>query len=93
MGSGASWFMHVTLTKPLASIKPQLTNTTLFATPEERAELFIGGYCTVKTSDYLTEEMSLAEIEEISQASKAGNINQKAHGSLPGLEDGQKRQP
>lgn len=44
-----------------------------FATPEERG-LVIGGYCTVKTSDddYLTEEMSLAEIEGIRKVSKAG---------------------
>ncbi len=44
-----------------------------FATPEERGAV-IGGYCTVKTSDgdYLTEEMSLAEIEEIRKVSKAG---------------------
>lgn len=44
-----------------------------FATPEDRGAV-IGGYCTVKTADgdYLTEEMSLAEIEEIRKVSKAG---------------------
>lgn len=44
-----------------------------FATPDDRGAV-IGGYCTVKTSDgdYLTEEMSLAEIEEIRKVSKAG---------------------
>lgn len=45
-----------------------------FATPDERGPV-IGGYCTVKTADgdYLTEEMSLAEIEEIRKVSKAGS--------------------
>lgn len=45
-----------------------------FATAEERGAV-VGGYCTVKTSDgdYLTEEMSLQEIEEIRKVSKAGN--------------------
>ncbi|MGE5947774.1 recombinase RecT [Klebsiella pneumoniae] len=44
-----------------------------YATPEDRGSV-IGGYCTVKTADgdYLTEEMSLAEIEEIRNLSKAG---------------------
>ncbi|EUL68091.1 hypothetical protein P838_02426 [Enterobacter hormaechei] len=44
-----------------------------FATPDDRGAV-IGGYCTVKTADgdYLTEEMSLAEIEEIRKVSKAG---------------------
>ncbi|MEQ0277287.1 recombinase RecT [Klebsiella sp. CN_Kp100] len=44
-----------------------------YATPEDRGSV-IGGYCTVKTADgdYLTEEMSLAEIEEIRKVSKAG---------------------
>lgn len=44
-----------------------------FASPDERGAV-IGGYCTVKTSDgdYLTEEMSLAEIEAIRKVSKAG---------------------
>ncbi|EMF7578819.1 recombinase RecT [Klebsiella pneumoniae] len=44
-----------------------------YATPEDRGSV-IGGYCTVKTADgdYLTEEMSLAEIEEIRKLSKAG---------------------
>lgn len=44
-----------------------------FVTPEERGAV-IGGYCTVKTADgdYLTEEMSLAEIEDIRKVSKAG---------------------
>lgn len=44
-----------------------------FATPEDRGSV-VGGYCTVKTpdGDYLTEEMSLAEIEEIRKVSKAG---------------------
>lgn len=44
-----------------------------FATPDARGAV-IGGYCTVKTADgdYLTEEMSLAEIEEIRKVSKAG---------------------
>lgn len=44
-----------------------------FATPDERGAV-IGGYCTVKTADgdYLTEEMSLSEIEEIRKVSKAG---------------------
>lgn len=43
-----------------------------YATPEDRGSV-IGGYCTVKTADgdYLTEEMSLAEIEEIRKVSKA----------------------
>lgn len=45
-----------------------------FATPDERGPV-IGGYCTVKTADgdYLTEEMSFAEIEEIRKVSKAGS--------------------
>lgn len=44
-----------------------------FVSPEERGAV-IGGYCTVKTADgdYLTEEMSLAEIEDIRKVSKAG---------------------
>lgn len=44
-----------------------------FATAEERGKV-IGGYCTVKTADadYLTEEMSFAEIEDIRKVSKAG---------------------
>lgn len=44
-----------------------------FVTPEERGPV-IGGYCTVKTADgdYLTEEMSLAEIEDVRKVSKAG---------------------
>ncbi len=44
-----------------------------YATPDDRGSV-IGGYCTVKTADgdYLTEEMSLAEIEEIRKVSKAG---------------------
>ncbi|MEC3905277.1 recombinase RecT [Leclercia adecarboxylata] len=44
-----------------------------FAAPDDRGAV-IGGYCTVKTADgdYLTEEMSLAEIEEIRKVSKAG---------------------
>lgn len=44
-----------------------------YATPDDRGAV-IGGYCTVKTAegDYLTEEMSLAEIEEIRKVSKAG---------------------
>lgn len=44
-----------------------------YAMPEDRGSV-IGGYCTVKTADgdYLTEEMSLAEIEEIRKVSKAG---------------------
>lgn len=35
----------------------------------------VGGYCTVKTpdGDYLTEEMSLAEIKKVEASSKAGN--------------------
>jgi len=45
-----------------------------FATAEERGAV-VGGYCTVKTfdGDYLTEEMSLQEIEDIRKVSKAGN--------------------
>lgn len=45
-----------------------------FSTPDERGPV-IGGYCTVKTADgdYLTEEMSYAEIEEIRKVSKAGS--------------------
>lgn len=45
-----------------------------FATPDDRGQV-IGGYCTVKTADgdYLTEEMSYAEIEEIRKVSKAGS--------------------
>lgn len=45
-----------------------------FATPDERGPV-IGGYCTVKTADgdYLTEEMSHTEIEEIRKVSKAGS--------------------
>lgn len=45
-----------------------------FATPDERGPV-IGGYCTVKTADgdYLTEEMSYADIEEIRKVSKAGS--------------------
>jgi len=45
-----------------------------FATPDDRGPV-IGGYCTVKTADgdYLTEEMSYAEIEEIRKVSKAGS--------------------
>lgn len=43
-----------------------------FGTEEERGKV-IGGYCTVKTSDgdYLTEEMSLAEIKATEATSKA----------------------
>lgn len=35
----------------------------------------VGGYCTVKThtGDYLTEEMSLADIKKVQETSKAGN--------------------
>ncbi|WP_326902187.1 recombinase RecT [Kosakonia cowanii] len=45
-----------------------------FATPDERGPM-VGGYCTVKTADgdYLTEEMSYAEIEGIRKVSKAGS--------------------
>jgi len=45
-----------------------------FATAEERGAV-VGGYCTVKTSDgdYLTEEMSLAEIKATEATSKAKN--------------------
>ena len=45
-----------------------------FGTPEERGEV-VGGYCTVKTADgdYLTEEMSLAEIKATEATSKAKN--------------------
>lgn len=45
-----------------------------FASPEQRGEV-IGGYCTVKTcdGDYLTEEMSLAEIKQTEATSKAKN--------------------
>jgi len=44
-----------------------------FASEADRGSV-IGGYCTVKTSDgdYLTEEMSLAEIEDIRKVSKSG---------------------
>lgn len=44
-----------------------------FVKPDERGAV-IGGYCTVKTADgdYLTEEMSLSEIEDIRKVSKAG---------------------
>lgn len=40
----------------------------------ERGEV-VGGYCTVKTADgdYLTEEMSLAEIKQVEATSKAKN--------------------
>ena len=40
----------------------------------DRGEV-VGGYCTVKTSqgDYLTEEMSLAEIKQVEASSKAKN--------------------
>jgi recombination protein RecT len=43
---------------------------------QERGEL-IGGYCTVKTAhgDYLTDEMSIAEIMKIAQGSKSYNSN------------------
>ncbi|AER33630.1 RecT family phage recombinase [Pantoea ananatis PA13] len=45
-----------------------------FASPEHRGEV-VGGYCTVKTcdGDYLTEEMSLAEIKQTEATSKAKN--------------------
>ncbi|MGP2520496.1 recombinase RecT [Pantoea ananatis] len=45
-----------------------------FASPEQRGEV-VGGYCTVKTcdGDYLTEEMSLAEIKQTETTSKAKN--------------------
>lgn len=45
-----------------------------FGTPEERGPV-VGGYCTVKTADgdYLTEEMSLAEIKATEATSKAKN--------------------
>lgn len=45
-----------------------------FASPEQRGEV-VGGYCTVKTcdGDYLTEEMSLAEIKQTEATSKAKN--------------------
>ena len=48
----------------------RLTNTTL----SERGAV-VGGYCTVKTADgdYLTEEMSLAEIKAVEATSKAKN--------------------
>lgn len=41
---------------------------------EDRGEV-VGGYCTVKTAkgDYLTEEMSLAEIKQVEASSKAKN--------------------
>ncbi|QHJ85136.1 MAG: hypothetical protein [Bacteriophage sp.] len=44
-----------------------------FCKAEERGSV-VGGYCTVKTStgDFLTEEMSLEEIEEVRKVSKAG---------------------
>ncbi|WP_034912940.1 recombinase RecT [Erwinia sp. 9145] len=44
-----------------------------YANPEDRGAV-IGGYCTVKTvdGDYLTEEMSLSEIEDIRKVSKSG---------------------
>lgn len=53
--------------------KAPLHKYNAFASPDERGSV-IGGYCTVKTADgdYLTEEMSLAEIEEIRKVSKAG---------------------
>lgn len=43
-----------------------------FATEEERGKV-IGGYCTVKTpeGDFLTEEMSLAEIVKVENSSKS----------------------
>ncbi len=45
-----------------------------FATEEERGPV-VGGYCTVKTADgdFLTEEMSLAEIKATEATSKAKN--------------------
>ncbi len=45
-----------------------------FGTEEQRGKV-IGGYCTVKTADgdYLTEEMSLAEIKATEATSKAKN--------------------
>lgn len=45
-----------------------------FAAPEDRG-VVVGGYCTVKTADgdYLTEEMSLAEIQATAATSKAAN--------------------
>ncbi|WJZ70028.1 putative recombination protein [Pantoea phage PA-1] len=45
-----------------------------FASPDQRGEV-VGGYCTVKTcdGDYLTEEMSLAEIKQTEATSKAKN--------------------
>lgn len=45
-----------------------------FASQDERGAI-IGGYCTVKTvdGDYLTEEMSLAEIKQTEATSKAKN--------------------
>ena len=45
-----------------------------FVTEEERGPI-VGGYCTVKTvdGDYLTEEMSLAEIKKVEASSKSRN--------------------
>lgn len=45
-----------------------------FATEADRGKV-VGGYCTVKTADgdYLTEEMSLAEIKATEATSKAAN--------------------
>lgn len=53
-----------------------------FSSGNERGSV-IGGYCTVKTADgdYLTEEMSLAEIKSIENSSKAKNGPWKTHWS------------
>lgn len=60
--------------EPLGLDRAPMHKYNAFGTPEERGPV-VGGYCTVKTADgdYLTEEMSLAEIKATEATSKAKN--------------------
>lgn len=59
--------------EPVGLDKAPMHKYNAFGTPEERGAV-VGGYCTVKTADgdYLTDEMSLADIEDVRKVSKAG---------------------
>lgn len=60
--------------EPIGLDRAPMHKYNAFGTPEERGPV-VGGYCTVKTADgdYLTEEMSLAEIKATEATSKAKN--------------------
>lgn len=60
--------------EPVGLDRAPLHKYNAFAKPEDRGPV-VGGYCTVKTADgdYLTEEMSLAEIQATAATSKAAN--------------------